>query len=49
MMAINNETIESLINDMREQLAHNVTIETHIISDFDDFESEVEDNPKVCK
>ncbi|CAG2118168.1 unnamed protein product, partial [Medioppia subpectinata] len=47
--AITNETINRLVDDFKQQLVSNVSVETHIISDFADFENDVEEDPSVCK
>ena len=47
---INNESIESLSSYMRTSLlASNLSINMVILSDFDQFVSEVEDDPNLCK
>lgn len=46
---IANSTINRLISDLRQQIADNVTLDTHIFSDFSDFENDIEDDPNTCK
>lgn len=46
---VTNETLESLVNYMQESLSSNVSVQTTIISNFDQFASEIEEDPRLCK
>lgn len=49
MKQIQNETINSLVDQFRDKVKDNVSIEPYVLADFEAFEDTVIDDPLACK